>query len=389
MLVHLKAWLLGRNVRNEKRHHGDRKIDADRLFQLGEPGVTQLIKALVSVRDTEVAEYLVGEMPAGNPRVIDPLIRVLLSKEKHTLVRRRAARRLGGECDPRSADALAFAAMDEDSLVRIAAAESLGRLGKLGMPGLLAALTHKDEYVRAPAAEALGAIDDARAAAALLKATHDSSQQVRHNATQALGGQRQTSAKVFPTLVELRESDDEQVRYAAVVALGQLGDTRAFDMLVADLASDRPHCAIKALGNLRDPRAVAPLIEMLGHTYNDDQTAATEAIGKIGRAAVPELLDALERRESRRVDGAVVMHRRIGAIEALAGLRSEEAVGPLIAVLQDKEDSLRVEAARALGEIGWRVVGDRATQALSRAAVHPNIDIRGAALRALNRLGFR
>jgi HEAT repeat protein len=75
------------------------------------------------------------------------------------------------------------------------------------------------------------------------------------------------------------------------------------------------------------------------------QDAASDALGRIGAAAVPALVKALEDPNP----GV-----KIEACRALAymGSQGKEAVGALTRVLTDREENVRQEAARALGRIG-------------------------------------
>jgi hypothetical protein len=75
------------------------------------------------------------------------------------------------------------------------------------------------------------------------------------------------------------------------------------------------------------------------------QAAASDALGRIGVPAVPDLSLALSD-----PDPAV----RMDACRALAymGAKAKDAVPPLTQTLNDPEQSVRTEAAHALGAIG-------------------------------------
>jgi HEAT repeat protein len=84
----------------------------------------------------------------------------------------------------------------------------------------------------------------------------------------------------------------------AMTALGNQGDLRAVPALIQRLSDCQQehtyHCefAIEALGKLRDPRAVGPLVQILNETkWNwSRRRAAAEALGEIGdTSAVPAL----------------------------------------------------------------------------------------------------
>lgn len=77
----------------------------------------------------------------------------------------------------------------------------------------------------------------------------------------------------------------------------------------------------------------------------DQQVAASDALGRIGSPAVQPLSQALSDPEP---------SVRIEACRALAymGAKAKEAVPALTQTLSDPEESVRVEAARALGQVG-------------------------------------
>lgn len=131
--------------------------------------------------------------------------------------------------------------------------------------------------------------------------------------------------------------------------------------------------AVRTLGQLRDKRAVKPLIRAL-----DDasiRTAAVEALGTVGDAsAVERLLPLLEddKEPTRRSDASSgwrgnardeAMATRRAAVVALGKIRDARAVNPLIEALGSNDRDLRKSAAaalHALGESAWmqRVTGD-------------------------------
>jgi HEAT repeat protein len=107
------------------------------------------------------------------------------------------------------------------------AAEALGKLGELAIPGLLDALNDKNSWVRSNAVMALGLIKDIAAIPALHKALDDTNTQVRINAITALGMLKDVT--VTPKLFELVNNGKEvyDIRSSAVTALNHIGDTSA------------------------------------------------------------------------------------------------------------------------------------------------------------------
>jgi hypothetical protein len=155
-----------------------------------------------------------------------------------------------------------------------------------------------------------------------------------------------------PSLVVALNDEDKDVRWSAAFALGDTGDARAVEPLVAALADDAlVLVAARALGKIGDPRAVDPLAVVLMEDGNPvRQREAAEALGRIGDPrAVDPLIAAL---------GAEAQNVQAAAALALGKIRDPRAVDPLITALGAKAEGLRSTAADALGDIGdARAVG--------------------------------
>jgi HEAT repeat protein len=193
----------------------------------------------------------------------------------------------------------------------------------------------------------------------------------------------------------------------AARALGMIRDDRAVMPLVEALEGEWPALwtVAEALGQQMDSRAVGSLASALhnreGDTYVQD--AAAEALGWIGESIQEELISVLregDEKARRRAITALGQMRDAenlgplidalrygqpwyvheGALEALVRL-GEPAVGPLVRVLQETQEYdafARQRAARALG-----IIGDpRALEPLSAALRNEPI-VRRAASEAL------
>jgi hypothetical protein len=110
--------------------------------------------------------------------------------------------------------------------------------------------------------------------------------------------------------------------------------------------------ASKALGEVKDTRAVDPLIAALKDKDSNVRWRAAEALGKIkDPRAVEALIDALK-------DKDLIV--RISAAESLGEIKDGRAAKPLVALLRDKQTQLR--AILSLEEIGQP--GERALMAV-------------------------
>jgi HEAT repeat protein len=100
--------------------------------------------------------------------------------------------------------------------------------------------------------------------------------------------------------------------------------------------------AARALGGLKDTRAVKALIEALGDYDLDVGWAAVKALSRTGEHAVEPLIQALKDKDS---------WVRKGAATVLGMLGTLQAIEPLIQALKDKDSWVRWRAAEALGKI--------------------------------------
>lgn len=168
--------------------------------------------------------------------------------------------------------------------------------------------------------------------------------------------------------------------------LGLLGLVAHLDELVG-LLSDQDflvrRVAVRALGNLADPRAVRPLLE-LGERDKRLSRDLVYALGRLGAGAAEELRTVLAERmhegESHHLEPAAVVLGLVGdragvpvlaeglesdnpsfagsCAEALGRIGSPESVPALTAALLDYRPNVRAAAAHGLGRIGSPVAID-------------------------------
>ena len=189
---------------------------------------------------------------------------------------------------------------------------------KRNVAGLALALEDKDPEVQYHAAEALGDIGDAKGIAPLISAmTHSEYSGVRWKAAEALS---KIGDPAVGLLIPLLQHPDDDIRWQAAIALGEIGN----------------------------PDAIEPLIALMRDGERYVRSRAANALGLIGKPAVPRLIAALN-------DGAVPV--RCGAAAALGQTGDPDIIEPLIGALADPETEVRVEAASALAAIGQPATG--------------------------------
>lgn len=368
-----------------------------------------------------------------DPATIHPLIQAL--GDRDSFVRWKAVRGLK-EKGRSATEALIQALNDDDTAIRIGAAYTLGSISdKVATLALIGALADEEVDVRARAAEALGKIGDTEAVSTLISALDDRSKIVRGRALQALIHIGQPAIKPLVktiesgdealvtrwmaarTLVSMGEPAVEEliialdhpawdVRLRTAETLGQIGDPRAVKPLVRLLDDPDPHVrmqakeaiakigkpaigtlvtqlkhesrlvrgnAVAALAQIRDPRAVKPLVRVLGDLDRFVQNLALVALVGLGETGTEQLEAALRNKNP------VV---RQNATKALGMIGDVRAVGYLIPMLKDPEPPIRAAAAEALGNIG----GSRAFTALSTSLADENAFVRANTKDALQKL---
>jgi len=239
----------------------------------------------------------------------------------------------------------------------------------------IAALSDEDWGVREEAATMLGSFKDPRAIVPLTRALHDTDRAVREAAIGALSSIGEPS---IPALGTCLADPALHVQEAASAILASIADTRVFAPLVAALRSHdwivRMHAA-KALGRIGDPQAVPALMPLLQDKVKAVREEASSALAAIGSAAVSALLLALQHEEwlvrlhavealgkLKSPDAVDPLLRtlfndrdsaiREDVVRALGAIGDARAVDYLVTVM--KEPTLRLLAVEALGHIGDR-----------------------------------
>lgn len=258
---------------------------------------------------------------------------------------------------------------------RAFAAELLGRVGSAkAVPALLEtvqATQTEDSDVREIALRALARIADPQAVAPLITALASADAWLAPRIADILS--RHGDVVVDPLLVLLGDSSHHAARAWAANVLGEVGSQRAFPALVRSL--DDPDDEVRAkvataLGRLRDPRAVPPLLE---HLLTDPAPFVRARIAStLAQFGGPEVIDRLVRSL-----GDSAWWVRMRGVEALEQIGSM-AEGPLLMALNDPDPEIRQRAAVSLERLGLPAhllreiesndQGDAASQTLVRLA---------------------
>lgn len=335
-----------------QRGEVDARRDAERKVpQFGPAAVPFLIERLSDEKKgvREQAAGLLGELKSAAQPAIPALIEALgdaaisysasnalqrignaavpalltAAESDNPKVRERALSALGRPGASRATIGLMIAKLDRDDWASLSAA--LTRCGMPAVQPLTEALDNRSDNVRAAAASSLSYLRDKSEPAAdklLEKLLSDPAPKVREGAARALGFT--ANAKTTAALVKaIRRDENEDVRFAAVEALGQqeLPVDAALPVLMAAL---------------QDPSG--KVVQMAAYR--------TEAYGPDATPAVGLLIAALQKKDwPERTPYA-------NAIQALGRIGDKAAVAPIMEVLNDKSSERHYDCLVALGRIG-------------------------------------
>jgi len=392
-------------------------------------------------------------MQIGDARVV-PRIVPLLNDE---LLSEPSAVALGKLGDEKAVDPLVIALNTKPELAQVAA-ESLttlyeryeklygeGRLiadlsrrgiNAVGAQHLLDALDHASPEKLRGIALVLGWLEGPAVDQALTRLLgHESA---RNDVIEALV---RHGSRVTALLLAQLDADDLEVRRAAAVALGRIGDSGATTSLIAVLDDDESDLTIptvNALAKIGDQRAFEALLALIGHSDAAVRQAVVGALNSLGSREMPariipllsdpdpnvresavkiagyfgypecaELLLDRCHDEDERVRRAAIEHLpflhhervvdtlvhslqhetprvRASAASAMAHLESPQVQPLLISVLNDEDPWVRYFAARALGTRKFAESVDMLEQVVQ---TDTSTHVRIAALEALGQIG--
>jgi HEAT repeat protein len=252
--------------------------------------------------------------------------------------------------------------------------EALGRLGRSVVPGLLEALQDPDSLVRASVAQALGKIGDPVALPALMNLLQDRNGTARDCAAEAVGCY---GLSVVPTLLEALR--DPRRRDGAVLALARIGDPAVTPALLQAMhyGSEGSQWRLLQAFERIGPAARPYLLEAMQDPYEFTRASAATALGYIGDSSdVPVLLEALR-------DPGRFSRVRSSAAYALGRIRNASAIPALLEALQDNHPTVRGKAVQALCSIGEAGVVSDVIQVLGDS----NLSVHEYAVNALAAMG--
>lgn len=218
------------------------------------------------------------------------------------------------------------------------------RMGDVALPCLLQAVRDPTLNVRVEAATLLGRLGDDQVLDPLIQALHDPERRVREAAALALGEIGEPAA--IPALLERLGDLERQVQEAAAQALAALGGDDPEEMQQRLQSGDwrERRGAVLTLGHSGSAEAVELLLPCLGDVEANVRQATTEALVRLGAVAVPSLLALLQNEDADRRHTAISILAQIKDRRALiplldllwhpqqatraAALQALQAIGP-------------------------------------------------------------
>jgi HEAT repeat protein len=249
---------------------------------------------------------------------------------------------------PALIEALFKAVDDENPKVRTEAIYTVGTIARPPIADaeaalLIKAMDHYDPSIRAAAARVAGRLQVASATDSLVIAINDSQPPVRYAAMRALGllGER----RAVPALTEqLKFYGKGEGAWSALDALAHIGDPSSVPLFKVRLADKDPflrRAAAEGLGRAQDSSELSALEIGAGNDSSEMVRAAMAfALEKLGRNYIPRLVESLDSDKMAPQVGDYLLE--LGPSIALA----------LVPHLQDPSPAIRANVATVLGALG-------------------------------------
>lgn len=156
--------------------------------------------------------------------------------------------------------------------------------------------------------------------------------------------------EALPSLLDLTQSSDVDIRWWALRTLAASPLCRTewlVPFLTDDPAPEIRQCAALGLAEKPDESAVRPLIQALSDEDGMVSNLASNALVKIGRAAVLPLIEAVKNGEQ---------SARIHALRSLAEIKDHRAIPIMMKVIEEDSAVMQHWAKEGLDRLGLDMV---------------------------------
>lgn len=301
----------------------------------------------------EYRNYSTSEVFAlAENKDVEGLIGVL-KHNNHKHVVKRAIFALGEIKDDKAVGPLVEVGLKSELItIRRASFRALGDIGshEAVEPLIYAMLKEKDDTGKVDAVQALGKMKDSRAVKTLTVLMHDTGENtnVREETVEALGKMATKEA-----IIGLIAALDGELKEKVSEVLKEIGQPAVMP-LIAALGGDKEPIIWETatiLGEIRDKRAVKPLITLLLDPNKDEWRRGYYVAVALGRIGDTDALKPLIQLASRHTEEMLTGM----SVKAMGDIGDNRAVEPLIAILEDEGTAdcshLRMETCHALGKI--------------------------------------
>jgi HEAT repeat protein len=168
-------------------------------------------------------------------------------------------------------------------------------------------------------------------------------------AENAVPGLIEFGEEAIPALLELTRSLEVDHRWWGLRVLAQSPHSKA-EWLVPflnDPAREVRQCAVLGLALKPEERATQPLVQALSDEDSMVSSLAVNALVKIGKAAVPALIDVVQH---------APQSARIHALRALAEIKDHRAIPVMMKVMEEDSALLQHWAKEGLDRLGLDMV---------------------------------
>ncbi|MFX1533476.1 MAG: HEAT repeat domain-containing protein [Promethearchaeota archaeon] len=298
-------------------------------------------------------------------------------------VRRAALQQLAKLRDPKTAPYFIDALTDNFAHVRQAAAEGLGVLKtENAVPFLLQATEDTKWWVRKASIWALGEISDSNTIPTLVRLLSDPRKDIRLEASQALA--KIKNAAIIPHILQMYPVADVQFKVTILRTLGEigLGTPEMTSILLGALEAHEKILRIEALRALRNipprPEITAKLIDLFKSGTPEVRHEVIETLNKQNPDVLYRLIPFFSKGEtdvrraiiryiptsksqevlflSRKAIKDVDREVRKLTIIKLTDIISQESIELLLKSFGDKDESIRLEAAKGIVKMGKHAV---------------------------------
>ncbi|HBC74118.1 MAG: hypothetical protein A2008_07445 [Candidatus Wallbacteria bacterium GWC2_49_35] len=265
-----------------------RKSAAAGLAEIGEAAIDHLIRAL-KTEDENVRYWVTTILGKIGDKTIDPLVKILQTGNKD--MKALAAQALGETRDHRAVRPLIESLKDESWVVRNSSASSLKQLGPISVLPLIKVLMSQNEDLRFWSQKIIADIGPHEVDQFIDILQNNDNSEMRYFAAFGLSIIKSKKA-IEPLISALLNDNDEWVKKYAATALGAIGDKRVMKPLIAVLDSDNEELCIwiaKVLGKMGN-EVIDSLMQALNSQDEKVRFYAMVALAETGEKQSVEAL---------------------------------------------------------------------------------------------------